>query len=120
MKLLFQTVGGQGVREGLDLLGLGKKHKDQTGHIVQIQRLGKRKKCSLNLKLPLEPPCKKLRNKPPHDMAGPWPPDPYGPMTLSQWPYPRAIGILRLRASYIMWGLVSKLFAWAFSWQFQI
>ena len=25
-----------------------------------------------------------LQNEPPHDIAGPEPPDPYGPMTLSQ------------------------------------
>ena len=38
-------------------------------------------------------------------------------MTLSQWPSARAIRILRLRASYIMWGLISKLFVRVFSWQ---
>ena len=38
-------------------------------------------------------------------------------MTLFQWPKARAIWIWRLRASYIMWGLISKLFARGFSWQ---
>ena len=39
-------------------------------HIVQIQRIGNEKKCSLDLKLPQEHPCKELRKEPPHDIAG--------------------------------------------------
>ena len=50
-------------------------------------------------------PGKELQNEPLHDVAGPKPPDPYGPMTLSQWPKAKAVRILRLRASYIKWGL---------------
>ena len=39
------------------------------------------------LRLPWERPWKELRNEPPHDIASPQvAPDPYGPMTLSQWP----------------------------------
>ena len=41
------------------------------GHIVQIQRLGYKKNCRWNQRLPWERPRKELRNKPPHDIAGP-------------------------------------------------
>ena len=37
--------------------------------------------------------CKELRNDPPHDKTGPKQQNPYFPMTLSQWPKARAMGM---------------------------